>query len=180
MADVIAEEWRIVPDFENYEVSNYGQVRRIRRTYKRPLAPGRNKTTGRLFVFLCMQSKTKNYPIHILVCVAFHGPKPTPKHQVAHWDGNKDNNRSNNLRWATAKENTADSIRHGTFAIGGKPGSKNHMAKLTEAQVAKIKRMRYLRKMTLSSIASHYGVTIGCIWQACTGYKGRWGTPLNG
>lgn len=53
--------------------------------------------------------------IHTLVCLAFHGPKPTPKHQVAHKDCNKMNNGYLNLRWATPKENIADSIILGRF-----------------------------------------------------------------
>ncbi len=51
-------------------------------------------------------------PVHTLVCEAFHGPRPTPKHQVAHGDGDRLNNRASNLRWATPKENGADRIRH--------------------------------------------------------------------
>lgn len=55
---------------------------------------------------------TKSMGVHRLVCEAFHGQKPTPKHMTAHWDGNKKNNRPSNLRWATASENQADRVRH--------------------------------------------------------------------
>lgn len=50
------------------------------------------------------------FPVHRLVCEAFHGPKPTPKHEVAHWDGDKTNNTAPNLRWATHKENCQDTV----------------------------------------------------------------------
>ncbi|WP_208609489.1 HNH endonuclease signature motif containing protein [Streptomyces atriruber] len=51
---------------------------------------------------------------HFLVCVAFHGPRPTASHQVAHGDGDPTNNRPCNLRWATPAENSAGAVRHGT------------------------------------------------------------------
>ncbi|WP_449411892.1 HNH endonuclease signature motif containing protein [Methylobacterium komagatae] len=44
--------------------------------------------------------------VHRLVCEAFHGPAPTPEHQVAHADGTRWNARADNLRWATRTENT--------------------------------------------------------------------------
>jgi hypothetical protein len=37
---------------------------------------------------------------HIAVCLAYHGPKPTPFHEAAHGDGNPQNNSKENLRWA--------------------------------------------------------------------------------
>ena len=42
--------------------------------------------------------------IHFLVCTAFHGPKPSENHQVAHADGCPSNVRSDNLRWATPRK----------------------------------------------------------------------------
>jgi hypothetical protein len=35
------------------------------------------------------------------VAEAFIGPQPSPRHQVAHYDGVRDNNHYSNLRWAT-------------------------------------------------------------------------------
>lgn len=50
--------------------------------------------------------------IHRLVATAFleqTGPL------VRHLDGDKSNNRLDNLAWGTSSDNTRDSIRHGTF-----------------------------------------------------------------
>ena len=43
--------------------------------------------------------------VHQLVCEAFHGPKPFPGAVVLHLDENALNNRPENLRWGTQKEN---------------------------------------------------------------------------
>lgn len=46
-----------------------------------------------------------NLKIHRLVCEAFHGPAPFPKAVVIHLDENALNNRPENLKWGTQKEN---------------------------------------------------------------------------
>lgn len=43
--------------------------------------------------------------VHQLVCEAFHGPKPFPEAVVIHLDENALNNRPENLKWGTQKEN---------------------------------------------------------------------------
>lgn len=43
--------------------------------------------------------------VHQLVCEAFHGPKPFPESVVLHLDEDAMNNRPENLRWGTQKEN---------------------------------------------------------------------------
>lgn len=43
--------------------------------------------------------------VHQLVCEAFHGPKPFPGAVVLHLDEDAHNNRPENLRWGTQKEN---------------------------------------------------------------------------
>lgn len=46
-----------------------------------------------------------NMKVHRLVCEAFHGPPPFPRAVVIHLDENALNNRPENLRWGTQKEN---------------------------------------------------------------------------
>ena len=54
----------------------------------------------------------KNYWFHILVCTAFHGPRPSPRHQVDHINRDRFDNRPENLRWVTPRENSMNSITH--------------------------------------------------------------------
>lgn len=46
-----------------------------------------------------------NMKIHRLVCEAFHGAPPFAKAVVIHLDENAMNNKPENLRWGTQKEN---------------------------------------------------------------------------
>lgn len=49
--------------------------------------------------------KLGNIKIHRAVCEAFHGPAPDPKAVVIHINENSHDNRPENLRWGTQKEN---------------------------------------------------------------------------
>ena len=143
------EEWRVIEGFEEYAVSSLGRIKRIvdgfnppgRRTSKagKILKPWPTKG-GYPELFLVGPSGRKRVRIHQAVCRAFHGPQPTPVHEVAHWDGYPPNVAASNLRWATKSENAKDMNRHGTNAIfGHRPkGETHHSAKLSKAQVLEI------------------------------------------
>ena len=94
----VAAEWRPIPGFEErYEVSSDGRVRSIARVVTcRNGAPKTFKAQEK------KQHMCKGYPhvvlyddagvrinryVHVLVCAAFHGPKPTEAHQVRHING---------------------------------------------------------------------------------------------
>lgn len=49
-----------------------------------------------------------------LIAEAFHGPRPGNEYQASHEDGNRLNNKPDNLAWKTVTENHADKRRHGT------------------------------------------------------------------
>lgn len=50
-------------------------------------------------------AKQRPRKVHQLVCEAFHGPKPFPEAVVIHLDEDALNNRPENLKWGTQKEN---------------------------------------------------------------------------
>jgi len=68
---------------------------------------------GYLCFNLCKSGHRANGRIHVLVLLAFVGPRPEGQ-QARHLNGNATDNRRVNLAWGTPKQNTADSIRHGT------------------------------------------------------------------
>jgi hypothetical protein len=88
--------------------------------------------------------------IHRLVLLAFVGNPPRPEMVAAHNDGDPRNNSLANLRWATAKENMADRLLHGTANRGERHG----MAKLDRSAVLSIR--SDLR--TNAAIAKDYGI----------------------
>jgi hypothetical protein len=111
------EVWKPVVGFENhYAVSNFG---RIKRTAKgKGTFPGRivkkSKHSAGYHALNLSDGTKKNYMlVHRIVCEAFYGPAPTERHEVAHKDGCKTNNRLANLRWATPAENTYDNFING-------------------------------------------------------------------
>jgi hypothetical protein len=97
------EEWRLVVLFERYEVSNLGNVRRGGRTLK-PC----NDTDGYRQVNLYKDSKRHCCKVYRLVMNAFN-PNTEDKPQVDHINRIRDDDRLENLRWVTARENVRNS-----------------------------------------------------------------------
>lgn len=80
-----------------------------------------------------------HYKAHALMCEMVHGPRPSPKHHAAHSCGKGQEGCVHPLhvRWATPKENMADSVRLGAVRKPGRPARK-----LSEDDVAKIMAMK--------------------------------------
>lgn len=135
------ELWKPVIDptgrdeFPGYDVSNTGRVRSRRRGRETILRPW-IQSKGYECVTLSLGAKGQNrtFLTHNLVLTAFEGPCPMGE-EARHKDGNKRNNRIENLCWGTPKQNHADKQRHGTETIG----TRNGRAKLTPAEVAVIR-----------------------------------------
>lgn len=149
-------EWRTISEFDNYQVSEDGQVRRARQTRGSKAAGetiGAWNTMGYPSYHLCQNGVRRTIRAYKLVAQAFLGPAPTPEHEVAHNDGDRKNSHWRNLRWATRKENHADKRRHGTH----RAGEATHVAKLTEAEVLDIRR-RYADGEGQKEIGALYGI----------------------
>lgn len=109
------EEWKIMPDHLNYEVSNLGNFRRItpgqgtkvgkpRKTYINPKTGYRNVTFGKP-----SQENgkyTRTYSAHRLVAETWI-PNPDKLCCVDHINGNRADNRVVNLRWLSYSLNSA-------------------------------------------------------------------------
>lgn len=139
------EQWKDILGYEEYyEVSNLGRVRSKERILphnindgnyvKKPKILKTQEKKGYEFVAICIDGVRKALPVHRLVAKAFL-PNPENKPQVNHIDGNKLNNRLDNLEWATAKENVDHAVRTGLI----KKGSRSHRAVLNEDIVREIK-----------------------------------------
>jgi hypothetical protein len=102
------EEYRPITGYENYVVSNLGNVMNI--STGKLLKPFYNY--GYEYVSLSKKSRSKNFRVHRLVALAFI-PNPENKPTVNHADGDKHNNAASNLEWATSKEQTAHAMKTG-------------------------------------------------------------------
>ncbi len=100
------EKWHPVADYEGlYEVSNFGNVKSIRRQGSDGrLLKQRLNNKGYCVVSLCKNGQYTTSFIHRLVAMAFV-PNPMRLPFVNHKDENKHNNISDNLEWCTCQYN---------------------------------------------------------------------------
>lgn len=101
----------------------------------------------------------KRFTVHRLVAAAFIGESDM---DVRHLDGNKLNNRVENLTYGNDTQNRDDEVRLGRTVNG----SRGHIAKLTDAHVGSIRRAYASGLFTQAELASKFGVsdaTIGAI-----------------
>ena len=97
------ENWKVIHDFPNYEISNYGNVRNNTKMVKTvPNKHGYN-------VVVLYNGTRKSVNVHRLVAAAFI-PNPDNKPCIDHIDGDRANNHADNLRWVTYMENNNNPI----------------------------------------------------------------------
>lgn len=176
------EIWKDIPGYEGwYQVSPDGRVKSMARS-----TPTRNRWGPCLYNFpekeifgridgygyrkmnLCVNGKARGMFAHTAVALAFIGPKPTPDHQVAHWDGDKLNNHFSNLRWATNKENAQDNVRHGKTA--NQFGERHSRNKFTDDMIREIRATPRYRGITIY-FAKKFGVTQQAISKVLLGQR---------
>ena len=69
-------------------------------------------------VRILVDGKRKHLAVHVLVARQYLPARPSPKHEVRHLNGNKENACADNLAWGTQKENADDRERHGRTSRG--------------------------------------------------------------
>ena len=165
------ETWRPVAGLEDaYEVSDLGRVRSLDRITVR--ADGKPlRVRGRI---LATNPNDRGYPrvtlqyngtsrwatVHSLVARAFLRKPPRAISSrregfvVNHKDGNKLNNRADNLEYITATANIYHARATGALSV---KGVRNRKAKLTDEQVREI-RGRYSRGEVQTALAKSFGV----------------------
>ena len=111
----INEQWKLIAEFPDYEVSNCGKVRRVWKSHTKLKATRLNKF-GYEVVHLGLNGINRHRAVHRLVAKAFVD-NPNNLLEVNHKDGNKENNCADNLEWVSRSENMkhAYSIGHGRW-----------------------------------------------------------------
>lgn len=115
------EIWKTIEDYPNYMVSNMGRVKAInwhREGKEKEMKP---YTTykGYLRLRLTKDGKSKQFQIHRLVAEAFI-PNPENKPYIDHINTDRTDNRVENLRWVTNKENCNNPISKQNYSKGNK------------------------------------------------------------
>ena len=114
-----------------------------------------NRKTKHLFIRMVNKYGKSCYVlIHRLVLEAFVGPCPVGM-ECRHLDGNPENNRLENLKWGTHKENVADSKRHGTL----QQGSRHCNAKITEKDAISIRLLYASGRYSQRDLAKWFGLS---------------------
>ena len=153
------EVWKDIDGYEgSYQVSNLGRVRGLNRTVER--SDGQTRTIpgcilkakqnrgGYSQVSLWKDGRQKTFTIHQLVLWEFGGEQ-LPEHEANHIDGDKLNNRIDNLEWVTKSDN----MRH-AFDMGLRQG----VSPLTPELVKEMRKIYATGRFTQAQIGAMFGV----------------------
>jgi hypothetical protein len=176
----MTEIWKKIPNFSRYEVSNLGRLRSL--DYKRSgkvrvLKPAKSPDGYMKTVLVNDEGKYCSWTVHLFVMLAFVGKKPEGL-EVNHKNGDKTDNRVENLEYVTHKQNVQHSFDNGFE----KPlrGEDNPTSKLTNKDVLEIreyvknKREQGVRYYGRKELADKYGISEYHIKDIVSGRRGIW------
>lgn len=166
-------EWRSVVGWEGiYEVSSYGDVRRIQAAQHtrvgRVLKPAINEDG---YLYLCLRkldTKVSRF-VHRLVAEAFLGPRP-PGLVINHKDLNTQNNHYTNLEYITNEENLLHSRKQKPVKRGP---SRKSQGRVTPKIAEEIRNSIEPKKV----LAARYNLCARYISMIKTGRAKAWNVP---
>lgn len=158
--------------YPGYQVSNLGRFRSLDRKvqkrdgstqmYKSRVLKQGLGTSGYLGVTFSREGKNKTFLAHRLVALSFL-QNPDSKKTVNHLDGDKTNNKANNLEWSTYSENHL----HRSRSLGLCRGGTHHQSKLSKEDVLKIREL-YEKEKDRKKLATQFNVTAATIYYVVT------------
>ena len=104
-------DWHEITGYDGYYISRYGELCRYLKDYDeyRILSQEENCRSGYIYTAV----DDKNLAVHRLVAIYFVPGRTDVKNTVNHIDGNKKNNRWDNLEWCSQSENNKWAYRLG-------------------------------------------------------------------
>lgn len=159
------EEWRKVPSFRRIEVSNLGNVRTIWPHKVKDLKQMEMKATVGTYLKVSVTEietgKQVQIGVHNLIAEAFV-PKPVKKEGLTlepnHNDGNKHNNRSDNLEWMTRRENLQHAIDTGLRKIVDENGKCLHIDKSKAVKALNVETSEVIRCASAKEMSDRIGI----------------------
>ncbi len=100
-----------ISDYPDYKIDSMGNVFSHKYNRIKQMIP-QKATAGYHYVTLCKDGKRRNRFIHRLIAQEYI-PNPLNKQEVNHINGNKLDNRIENLEWVTPSENIKHAIKLG-------------------------------------------------------------------
>jgi len=159
------EIWKDVLGYEGiYEVSNLGNVKSLNynHTKKERILKKCNGTQNYHIVCLHKEGSSKTRKVHRLVALSLI-PNPDNKPQVNHIDGDKQNNKIENLEWVNNSENQLHAFKYKLQK--SIKGEKRYCAKLIEKEVLEIR----ISKLKGIELAKKYNISRSSISAIKTG-----------
>lgn len=156
--------WYTIPNFSNYEISEYGDIRRSVRTDPRSRGWSRKKPGELLagakkgkkyptFILVSDDGKYRTVRPHNVVAKLWIGKKPKGKFTL-HKDDDGFNNHYKNLYYGTPKQNDEDKYKNGHGLVG----EKHPNSTITDNTVRQI-RIQHKEGWTQHEIARYFGIS---------------------
>lgn len=168
------ETWKEIPNCNGkYLISTNGRVKTLSKysnigQYSIMKPRIRNEY---LCVGLFIDGKQRNFRINRLVAMTFI-PNPLNKPHVNHINGNKLDNRLDNLEWCTREENMQHAFANGLISKEGNARSINAMRKANIKPIYMIKNNKIINEFGSVDEASEYlGINKNLIYRVLCGYR---------
>lgn len=151
------EIWKPCNLYENYLISNFGNIKHIKRNKNLKYSLSNYKGNGYPQVKIYLGSKLTCVKIHKLVMLSFKLEEHFDGAVVNHIDGNKLNNNLDNLEWCTASENQKHAYKNNLLNI--KKGTDHNKTKLNANQVKEIRTSYKKNELSMKEMSKKYNIS---------------------
>lgn len=154
------EEYRIIEEAPRYTVSNYGNIKSFVSKKNGYIMKSSYDKDGYKRIALCLEDGGRIYRrVHQLVAKAFI-PNPNNYTMINHINGNREDNRVENLEWCDNSRNQFHSYRENHRVWNREP----HRKDMTMIKATNIITQEYILFDSVNECARYYGVSDSAIF----------------